>query len=92
MQDPRNQSPFNALPPEIVGRPKMGFGVPLPLWFRTAWKDFAHDRLFGAGAASWDWLRRDAAERLWTEHQSGEHDHGHALWALLTLETWLRSR
>jgi len=80
------------LPPEIVGRPKMGFGVPLPLWFRTAWKDFAHDRLFGPGAASWDWLRRDAAERLWTEHQSGEHDHGHALWALLTLETWLRSR
>lgn len=80
------------LPPEILGRGKMGFGVPLPLWFRTHWKPVFEERLFGTGARSWDWLRREAVESLWAEHQSGTHDHGHALWALLTLETWLRAR
>ncbi len=80
------------LPPEIAGRGKMGFGVPLPLWFRTHWKPVFEERLFDPGARSWDWLRREAGETLWAEHQAGTHDHGHALWALLTLETWLRGR
>lgn len=80
------------LPDEIRDRPKMGFGVPLPVWFRTHWKGFFEARLFGAGARSWAWLRREPVEALWREHQSGTRDHGHGLWALLTLETWLRSR
>jgi asparagine synthase (glutamine-hydrolysing) len=80
------------LPGAVRRRGKMGFGVPLPLWFRTHWREVFRERLFDPGARTWDWLRREAVETLWVEHQSGTHDHGHALWALLTLETWLRAR
>lgn len=79
------------LPPEISRRGKWGFGVPLPIWFRTHWRPLFEARLFGPGARSWSWLAREPVETLWAEHRSGSVDHGHALWALLTLETWLRA-
>ncbi len=80
------------LPPVLVDRPKQGFGVPLPTWFRGPWKSFAEDRLLGQGACIGEWLEPEPIRRLWGEHQSAVADHGHALWALLTLETWLRER
>ena len=36
------------------------------------------------------WLRKDGLADLLREHASGHADHGHKLWTLLTLETWLR--
>ncbi|MEQ8329590.1 MAG: asparagine synthase (glutamine-hydrolyzing) [Longimicrobiales bacterium] len=80
------------LPPVLANRPKQGFGIPLPLWFRTHWKDFAHDRILGSDARLRSWLDPDEVAGIWREHQSGRVDHGHQLWALLTLETWLRGR
>src|SRR6202022_2538017 len=32
-------------PPPILPRPKMGFGVPLPLWFRGSLRSFLWDNL-----------------------------------------------
>ena len=78
------------LPEAVVDRRKMGFGVPLPLWFRTRWKPFFEARVMADDARLWRWLRREPVEGLWREHQDGGADHGHALWALLTLESWLR--
>ena len=80
------------LPPEIAGRGKWGFGVPLPIWFRTHWKGLFEDRVLAQDARIWRWLARPPVDALWTEHQAGAADHGHALWALLTLETWLGRR
>ena len=80
------------LPAAIARRGKWGFGVPLPLWFRTHWKPFFEARVLAPDARVLGYLRRDPVERLWREHQGGGVDHGHALWALLTLETWLRRR
>ncbi len=37
------------LPREIRSRPKWGFGVPLPIWFRTHWKPLFEGRVLGAG-------------------------------------------
>jgi asparagine synthase (glutamine-hydrolysing) len=80
------------LPPEIARRGKWGFGVPLPIWFRTHWKGLFERRVLSPDARLWAWLRREPVDALWRAHQSGGSDHGHALWALLTLETWLRRR
>jgi asparagine synthase (glutamine-hydrolysing) len=77
------------LPPAIRARGKMGFGVPLGAWFRTDLADYLHDH-FGDGAKVWQWLDRARVRRLLDEHQRGTRDHGQKLWALLTLEIWLR--
>jgi asparagine synthase (glutamine-hydrolysing) len=78
------------LPPAIMNRGKMGFGVPLGTWFRADLRDYLRDRL-SAGARIYDWLERAAVTRLLDEHERRERDHGQKLWALLTLEIWLRS-
>jgi asparagine synthase (glutamine-hydrolysing) len=77
------------IPEPILRRGKMGFGVPLPVWFRTRWKPVFEARVLDPQARVWGWLRREPVEALWRAHQQGAADHGHALWALLTLAVWL---
>ncbi len=78
------------LPVEINQRGKMGFGVPLGTWFRDSLRDYLHDHL-GPGARLDAYLQRAAVSHLLDEHARGVADHGQRLWALLTLEIWLRS-
>lgn len=80
------------LPQEIARRGKWGFGVPLPTWFRTHWRPLFEARVLSRDARLWAWLRREPVELMWREHLAGSADHGHALWALLTLESWLVRR
>jgi len=78
------------LPPEIINRPKHGFGVPVGKWFRTTLREYLTDTLLSAQARERGLLRPAAVEALVSEHLSGERDHGLALWALLMLEAWAR--
>jgi asparagine synthase (glutamine-hydrolysing) len=78
------------VPRAILDRKKQGFGVPLGTWFRGSLRDYLHDHL-GPGARVDDYLSREVVSRLLDEHARGAADHGHRLWALLTLEVWLRS-
>jgi asparagine synthase (glutamine-hydrolysing) len=77
------------LPPEILDRPKRGFGVPLDRWFREDLDSYA-ESLLGPGASVRQHLRPEALDALLAEHRSGTASHGHALWTLLTLELFLR--
>ncbi len=77
------------LPPEILDRPKRGFGVPLDRWFREDLQDYTYAML-GEGARLRSHVRSDALDALLAEHRSGRAAHGHALWTLLTLEVFLR--
>lgn len=77
------------LPPDILRRPKHGFGVPLGQWFRGELRPMAEDTLLAAPRVG-KWMRRDGLKTLLGEHARGAADHGHKLWTLLTLELWLR--
>lgn len=77
------------LPPEILKRPKRGFGVPLDRWFREDLQLYTQEML-GAGARLRAHVRSHALDELLSEHVSGRRGHGHALWTLLTLEVFLR--
>ena len=74
------------LPPEVAGRGKTGFGVPLGRWFRDDLRETARDLL----PTERGWFRPDAVRQLLDEHGSGHADHGHRLWCLLMLELWVR--
>lgn len=79
------------LPPEVVGRGKAGFGVPLSAWFRGELRPLAADLLLDRRARERGQLRPAAVKRLLDEHVSGRADHGHRLWCLVMLELWQRT-
>jgi asparagine synthase (glutamine-hydrolysing) len=78
------------LPAEVIGRRKKGFGVPLDRWFREDLKAYVDAMLGSQQARVKRHLRPSAIDRLIAEHDSGRRDHGQRLWALLTLEVFLR--
>jgi asparagine synthase (glutamine-hydrolysing) len=78
------------LPPAILRRGKMGFGIPIGRWFRTRWRPVLEERLLSDDARVWRWLRPAPVRRLVGEHLDGRADHSHQLWALLTLEMFLQ--
>jgi len=76
------------VPDKILARKdKMGFPVPLNMWFAGPLKDFVHDLL----------LSKSSRERgIFTEHGLSEllkpqQKYGRALWGALCLELWHRT-
>lgn len=76
------------VPPEILHRPKHGFGVPVGRWFRTSWRDYLRETLLSPRALQRGYFSEAGLRWLIDQHLSGKRDFGHALWALLTLELW----
>jgi asparagine synthase (glutamine-hydrolysing) len=79
------------LPPEVAGRGKLGFGLPLADWFRGALEPFARELLLDERARARGWFRPEAVERLLAEHAASRADNGHRLWTLTMLELWQRT-
>ena len=80
----------DALPPDVLTRRKMGFGVPLGSWFRNELRDYARDTLLGARARQRGLFAPAAVEGLLDEHARGRHDLSASLWALVMFEEWAR--
>ena len=78
------------LPPEILQRPKMGFGIPIKHWFRDGLEGLAEDMLLSASARSASFLRRGAVSRLLQSHRYGLRDLSRRIWSLVMLEQWCR--
>jgi asparagine synthase (glutamine-hydrolysing) len=76
------------LPPELLNRPKQGFGVPLAIWFRGELWDYLNDRLLGSGFLDRGFVSPAFVRYLLEEHRSGRRDNSHWLWRLLALELW----
>jgi len=77
------------LPPALLHRPKMGFGVPLALWFRGSLKTFLRDHLASSSLEKRCIVSPKFVQQLLAEHDSGRRDNSHWLWSLLMLELWL---
>jgi asparagine synthase (glutamine-hydrolysing) len=78
------------LPAEILGRGKRGFGVPLDRWFRTDLAPYVRSMLGSNGSRVRAHLVPEPIDGLLAEHASGARNHGPGIWALLTLEAFLR--
>jgi asparagine synthase (glutamine-hydrolysing) len=79
------------LPPEIIDRPKWGFGSPLAHWFRGELRDLPGDILLDRRTLDRGWFREAALKKLIDDHGSGRRDNTNRLWALIQLEVWLRT-
>jgi asparagine synthase (glutamine-hydrolysing) len=78
------------VPPEVIYRRKMGFGVPVGQWFRGEMKSFISDVLLSERALTRGIVRPEMLRRYVTEHTSGERDHQFQIWTLLMLELWFQ--
>jgi len=78
------------LPPPLLSRSKMGFGVPLSLWFRGALRGFLWDHLTSASFAGRGMVSPPFVRQMLREHDSGRRDNTPWLWSLLVLEVWFR--
>lgn len=83
------QSIRGLIPNELIDLPKRGFGVPIHEWFLGELSDWVKDYLLGERFLNRGYLKREAVEALWKEHQQYKNK-GFYLWNLLTLEEWHR--
>jgi asparagine synthase (glutamine-hydrolysing) len=77
------------LPPELLRRPKRGFGVPLAQWFRGPLRELLCDHLTSKGFLDRGFTTRTRLDIMLREHQAGRRDNSTFLWLLLILELWL---
>jgi asparagine synthase (glutamine-hydrolysing) len=76
------------VPPEVIYRRKMGFGVPVGNWFRGEMKEFVREALLSERSLNRGVVRPEELRRYVDEHTSGERDHAFRIWTLLMLELW----
>ncbi len=78
------------LPKEIVYRPKAPFGAPLRAWVRKDLDEMIHDLLSPERLRQRGLFNPSAIATMLQQHRTGQEDSAHRIWALLTLELWMR--
>lgn len=80
---------YRYVPPALIERPKMGFGVPIGTWLRGALREWA-DALLDEKRLRDDGLVDATLVRAkWHAHLSGEFDYQYLLWPVLMLQAWI---
>jgi asparagine synthase (glutamine-hydrolysing) len=79
------------LPEEVLFRKKMGFAVPLDLWFRESLKDRMMASLEGSALVDCGVFDPNSLRQIGDDHRSGRRNYSAVLWALLMLEGFLKS-
>jgi asparagine synthase (glutamine-hydrolysing) len=83
------------LPREVLAKRKHGFGLPIPIWLRTdkELNEMMVELLLSPTAIQRGYFRRKALEQLIERHKTDQTSfYGTAIWNLMVLELWHRSR
>lgn len=79
---------YRHVPPKLVKRPKMGFGIPLAEWLRGPLRDWAEALLDEQSLRDGGLLDAKRVRQYWSEHLQGKRDWQHRLWLVLMLQAW----
>jgi asparagine synthase (glutamine-hydrolysing) len=80
---------YKYVPPELIERPKAGFGIPIGQWLRGPLRGWAEDLLEPGLMQRQGYLRTEPIQALWRQHLSGRFDHTTRLWTVLMWQSWL---
>lgn len=76
--------------PEMMQKPKAGFGLPTTFWLHSDFQCLANDLLRSQDSFCSRYLRSDVLATMLDEHASAQVNHGERLWSLVFLESWAR--
>jgi asparagine synthase (glutamine-hydrolysing) len=80
---------YRHVPPALVDRPKMGFGLPIGSWLRGPLRPWAEELLDQRRLRLQGLLDPAPVRAAWRQHLSGRRDLGYELWDVLALQAWL---
>ncbi len=80
---------YKYVPPVLIERPKMGFGVPIDRWLRGPLRDWAESLLSEQSLSDHGLLNSHSIREKWHEHISGHHNWQYLLWDVLVFQDWL---
>ncbi len=78
------------LPPAILKRRKAGFGAPIRRWLETDLVNLVDDLLSPETIRARGYFDPVTIRRLIENDRKRREDHAYRIWALLTLEMWMR--
>jgi asparagine synthase (glutamine-hydrolysing) len=82
----------DVLPPEVLTRRKMGFGVPLAAWLRNELRPVADELLLSEAGPLRSWVRPEAVGSLVHALLAGDDGPKWKVWNLLALAGWASAR
>ena len=78
------------IPDSVLDRPKMGFGVPLEIWFRDDLAGFARQILLDPRTLQRGIFSREGVEWLVRSQSAGSSQFSQQIWNALMFEHWCR--
>jgi len=79
---------YQMVPPELVDRPKAGFGIPVGEWIKGPLRPWAEELLDLDRIGSEGWFDPQIIHKRWSQHLAGQRDSTPALWAILMFQSW----
>jgi asparagine synthase (glutamine-hydrolysing) len=76
------------LPAGFLSKRKRGFQIPFAEWFRGDFSRFAREAWNDSGARQSGYLRPEAVEQLFMEHDASLANHGRTLYAIAMFSCW----
>jgi len=81
---------YRRVPRQLLGRPKMGFGVPLAEWLRGPLRDWAENHLAKKKLEQQGLFRSRPIRQRWEAHLSGTN-WDYPLWNVLMAQAWIEA-